>query len=203
MAKNILILFASLKEANALLFQSNIHFEKLSAEEYIYKNKNNVKVIITGIGNNSNKNISRIILANNTLIIKAGTCAVLDPNEDILIPVIPKYVSNEEETIETYSDNLPNKVLKVIKKYLSHKKLLSLNRALENPNDAKKYFKAGYAFIDMETYHMKKYFNNNIFIPILIGTDRGFANVKNDFLNNLNNASLKLKNIIEKIIRSV
>ena len=203
MNKNIIILFALKKEANSLLNQSGLKFKKLSTNEFFCTfNNYNITVNITGIGGQSLKKTDNINIKNNALIIKAGTCAILDNKIPLLTPIIPKFVGHNEEKIDVDLSLLDIKIKTKIKPMVIDKGLITLEKPLLNKIKAKEYFNNNFIAADMETFYLISKYKKTPFIPLLVGTDRGDKKSVIEFIINLSKASHILKDEIIKIINN-
>ncbi len=197
MNKNILILFALKKEANSLLNHSGLKFEGLTKNKFFCKSNNyNITLCITGIGKKAKKTFEYIDLKDACLIIKAGSCAILDENISLLTPIIPKFIGYNDQKY-TVDISLLNEKIKSI---IIDKGLITLDKPLLNKKKADEYYKNNYAACDMETFYLIEKYNGTPFIPILVGTDRGDKKSILDFLKNITKASGIIKDQIIKII---
>ena len=190
----IYIFFSSLKEANSLLFQSKFKFIK---KDNYYSYKEKIELYISGIGKNNTLNfIKNLNLENNSIIFKVGTCGILN-NIEILKPFIPSFVFHQDKKIYINKDILKN----IEDKILVHNKgLLTVLNPISSLEEKQIILEQGFSLVDMETFFIMDNFNNIPTIPILVGTDRGDCNSKIDFIKNINQASVILKDCIEKII---
>lgn len=202
MNKNIIILFALKKEANSLLNQSILKFKSYSKNEFFCEYNNyNITVLITGIGNKS-KNDPRIInLNNNNLLIKAGTCAILDDNIPILTPIIPQFVGFDKKIIKLELSFPDSKVQNRVKLLVINKGLITVKKPLLNKKKGQEYLNKNFAACDMETFYLIEKYKNIPFIPLLVGTDRGDKKSIISFIKSLSKASEILRDEIIKIIK--
>ncbi len=201
MNKNIIILFALKKEANSLLNQSGLNFKKISKNEFFSEfNNYNITVKITGVGGQSLKKTDIINTKNNTLIIKAGTCAILNDKIPLLSPIIPKFVGYNEKKIDVDLSLIDTKIKTKINLMVIDKGLITLEKPLLNKKKAKEYFNNNFTAADMETFYLIEKYKNTPFIPLLVGTDRGDKKSIIEFFKNLSKASNIIKDEIIKII---
>ncbi len=190
--EKIIIFFSFMKEAKPLLFQSSVKFKKKSIIEYNSNFKNmQIVVYITGIGKKSINTIANLNIRDSFLFIKAGTCAVIDDNLDLLKPVIPRFVDYFDKRIMI---DLDEKNSMLLSKYQILNGLVTIDHFLNNYNESKELYERNYSVVDMETFYILEKYKGCI--PILIGTDRGDVSFKIDFLNNITEASKLLKNIL-------
>ena len=205
MIKEILIIFAHIKEANAFLFQSGFTFIKKENNCFFFSNKNfQINILITGIGQKKTKKIINYYNFNNLeLIIKAGTCAVINKENSIKTPLIPKYVGYRDLILPVLFENLEDKFKAKIKKYIIDKGLITLDKPLSNKRKVIYYLKNNFDLVDMETFFIMEKFPKIPVIPILVGTDRGDMHAIIDFLKEINNASIILKNVLIDIFTSI
>lgn len=202
MNKNIIILFALKKEANSLLYQSGLKFEKLSGNEFFCKyNDYKISIYIIGIGKKAKKTYDRININKDCLIIKAGTCAILDNNIPLLTPIIPKYIGNIYQKINLDFLLLDEKLHSKIKSIIIDKGLITLDKPLINKKKADEFYNNNYAACDMEVFYLIEKYKGLPFIPILVGTDRGNKNSIILFLKNISKASEIIKDQIIRIIK--
>ena len=202
MNKTIIILFALIKEANSLLNQSILKFKLLAKNEFFCEyNSYNIIVLITGIGKKSKKSHKIINSNNNCLIIKAGTCAILDNNISLLTPIVPQFVGYDQKKINLEFSRFNLNIQKKIKPMIINKGLLTIKKPLLNKKKAKTYYKNNFAACDMETFYLLEKYKETPFIPLLVGTDRGNNTSIISFFKNLSKASEILKDQIIKIIK--
>jgi hypothetical protein len=196
MKKLFIIFFSSKKEADFLLFHSKIKFKK-NGNQYIFDNSAKIIVIITGIGRKkTQESMNNIEIENPYMIIKFGTCAVIDGEFDLLQPFIPDFIGSDEGEIKIAFNKLTEDLKKNIK--LCSKGLYTSLFPYKKNDKIENLLKKNYGFIDMESfYHVRKFRN---ILPIMIGSDRG--DIK-DFITNLKSASEKFKEIFEKIFFSI
>ncbi|MCK4798355.1 MAG: hypothetical protein KAT05_13320 [Spirochaetes bacterium] len=200
MPKTIIIFFSSIKEANALLYQSNLKFKKKNDIQYICLYKEyKIKVIITGIGKDSINNLENEF-SDIFFIIKAGTCAVIDNSLSLGIPIIPLFVGYNGINIPLVLSKLPSSIKKRINKMIIKKGLSTLDEPLSAEDKAIILLQNDYAFADMETFFIIDKFKKYPVIPILVCTDRGNKDAKKDFLKMITKASEVLKKVIINII---
>jgi hypothetical protein len=205
MKYNYTLFFSSTKEANALIYQSKIKFEK---DDFIYHGKTtndeNIQIIITGIGGKNTLNkLEKVNFDKENIFIKFGTCAVPDYNLEILKPFIPqnifysekKYLLNFEK-IKIMIKNLLSKEIQLI-----NKNLLTVDKPLINISESKNILSNGYSFVDMETFFIADKFKNELFLPVIVGTDRGDEFSKIDFFKNLPIASSIFKDLFDNFIQ--
>lgn len=201
MPTNLAIFFSSIKEADKLLFQSQIKFKKVSLDQYIGKTENfSISVYIAGIGNNFRSYINNIKISKDTLIIKVGTGAVIDNNLELLKAYIPSIIRYKNKIIKLSFLKLSKELYKKIKNLIINKKLLTVENPLVDNNESHSLFLKGNSIIDMETYHLVDKFKNHCVLPIIVGTDRGGENSKKAFFNNLRKASFEINKTIENIV---
>ncbi|HQB62123.1 MAG TPA: hypothetical protein PK899_10745, partial [Spirochaetota bacterium] len=86
---------------------------------------------------------------------------------------------------------------------LAEKKVISLEKALNNKDLRQNYAKTDGAFVDMECYYVAQNLSGAVFIPLLVGTDYGYGEVDSDFLNNLDAASKLLSESLIDIIENI
>ncbi len=203
--KEIVLIFACYKEANSLLYQSGITFKKIKPDYYIGDYKNlEIKIYICGIGYEYAASfLNHFELKDHALIIKVGTCAVIDPSIQLLSPFIPKIVSHEKESLNITEFKMFNSIGKIIESEILDKKLLTIRLPLINREKAEELFGMGYSFVDMETFYIIDKLKNNMIFPLLIGTDKGDSNAKRDFLNNITKASERLKDSLILILKKI
>jgi len=203
--KKIIIFFALPNEANNFLYRSKIKFSKISSAAYNGEYKDaSIKVFITGVGKSAVENFfsNSSFDTENSIFIKAGTCAVLDDDFDILRRYVPLFISDGEEVIAI--DKKAENYIKDQKKItLAEKKVISLEKALNNKDLRQNYAKTDGAFVDMECYYVAQNLSGAVFIPLLVGTDYGYGEVDSDFLNNLDAASKLLSESLIDIIENI
>ncbi|MBP7551853.1 MAG: hypothetical protein KA885_00365 [Spirochaetes bacterium] len=205
MKKDIIIFFALPNEANSFLNHSKIKFSKISNIAYNSPYKDiSIKVFITGVGKKAVEEFfsSSSFDSNSSIFIKAGTCAVIDDNLDILKRYVPLLISDGSEviTIDKKAENFIKERKNIA---LVGKKLISLEKALNSKDLRQRYANINGAFVDMECYYVAQNLNGAIFIPLLVGTDYGYGDVDNDFMSNLNNASKLLSESLIDVIENI
>jgi len=190
LVNKIVVFFSSLKEANSLLFQSKLKFDKESNLKYVSKNSaSNIDVYITGVGYKDTLDFFKNFeTQNDTIYFKIGVCGVIDPNEDILKVFTPSSVSYDNEEIEIEK-------IEVLEKIYLQKKLLTLREPLFDEQLSANYRSIGYSFVDMETFFVCK---KTGAYPILAATDRCNDEGKKFFFKNLHKASSLLKDFFEQ-----
>jgi len=201
--RNQIYIFFSLKrEANSLLSQSEIKFKRISNNQFQSSCKDfKINLIITGIWKKCIQAIDNLNLNDPLLIIKAGTCAVLDDRIKLGKIFIPFFVSYKDQKIEIPFSGIPDRIKNELEKLKINAGLLTQDEPLFNSAYANKLFKNGFCAIDMETFFIKQKFPGIPFIPLLVGTDRGDKKAIIDFFKNLANASKMLKEEIAKIVK--
>jgi len=193
MFHHISFLFSSLKEANALLYQSKIEFIKIN--DYFYSEKTNSTVRICGIGRKSTDFfLNNLKIDSRTLYVKLGACAVTDSDIPLLEAVIPNFVCYEKN-IEQINESLLIPQLKIL--FKKETKLLTIEEPLSSGDKADSLFRSGYDFIDMESYFLLKMIGTGNFLPIVVGSDNGQTDSRKIFFENLNKVSVKLKDIAQ------
>ncbi|MBN2545768.1 MAG: hypothetical protein JXB50_08230 [Spirochaetes bacterium] len=204
MAGEIVILCAIKKEAGELLFHSKYKFKK-EKNCYVYKSDNlSVKVYITGIGRKKVLDFAKNNNFDNVdLIIKAGTCAVLGNDTELLKPVIPSFAVYNEDTLKLNFENLPDKIKNKINDYAIYRGLATVDKPLTDKKTGEEFLKENIRLIDMETFHLLNNYKNIPFLPLLIGTDRADKYTLLDFLRNLNKASKILREEIADILDKI
>ncbi|HOF01437.1 MAG TPA: hypothetical protein PK385_04920 [Spirochaetota bacterium] len=203
--KKIIIFFALPNEANSFLYRSKIKFSKISSVVYNSEYKDvSIKVFITGVGKRAVENFfsNSSFDTENSIFIKAGTCAVLDDDLDILRRYVPLFISDGDEVI-TIDKKAENYIKDQKKITLAEKKVISLEKALNNKDLRQNYAKTDGAFADMECYYVARNLNGAVFIPLLVGTDYGYGEVYSDFLSNLDAASKLLSESLIDIIENI
>lgn len=205
MIKYINIFFALPNEANCFLYRSKIKFTKISSNVYNTGYKDlSIKVFITGVGEKAVENFfsNSNFDSENSIFIKAGTCAVIDDDLDILKSYVPILISDGAEviTIDKKAENFIKEFKKVT---IVEKKVISLEKALKNKDLRQDYANQNGAFVDMESFFIAQRLDCAIFIPLLVGTDYGYGEVDNDFLSNLNDASKLLSQSLIEIIENI
>lgn len=205
MIKYINIFFALPKEANCFLYRSKIKFTKISSNVFDTEYKDlSIKVFITGVGKKAvEKYFSNSSFdTDNSIFIKAGTCAVIDEDLDILKSYVPTLISDGVEviTIDKRAENFIKELKKVT---IVEKKVISLEKALKNKDLRQDYANQNGAFVDMESFYVAQRLDGAIFIPLIVGTDFGYGEVDNDFLSNLNDASKLLSVSLFDIIENI
>jgi len=203
--KEIVLIFASYKEVNSLLYQSSIIFKKIKPDYYIGNYKNlQIKVYICGIGYDYvNSFLNNFEVVEDALIIKVGTCAVIDPSIDILLDFVPKIVSFKTKSINITNLEKFDLINEIIKEKIIDKKLFTIKFPLINKEKSEEFLNIGYSFVDMETFYFIEKFKNSTIFPLIIGTDRGDGNAKRDFLNNISKASNKLKDSLMLMFKKI
>lgn len=205
MIKDVILIFASYKEMNSLLYQSSLVFKKLKPDYYISTYKNlTVKVYISGIGYEyCQQFLNYLKPSQNSLIIKLGTVAIIDPAIDLLSSFIPQIICFEDKSIDITKIEKFSIISDIVKDKIVNKKLLTTKFSLINREKAEELLNIGYSFVDMETFYIIDSFKKYPLFPLLIGTDRGDSNAKRDFLNNISIASQKLRESMELILRLI
>jgi hypothetical protein len=122
---------------------------------------------------------------------------------EILKPFIPQNISYTDkkyllnfEKIQIMIKNLKSKKIQII-----NKNLLTVDKPLINISESKNILSNGYSFVDMETYFIADKFKNELFMPIIVGTDRGDEFSKIDFFKNLPIASSTFKDLFDEFIQ--
>jgi nucleoside phosphorylase len=207
MSKKIILIFAYHKEANSVLYQANINFNKTASDRYIasYRGKE-VVLIISGIGKKAKKVNADMFddyVSNIDLIIKAGTCAVIDHDSELLNPLIPSRLSYKNEFCSIDFSKINKNLSKIINKYKSDKILVTVDNILSSGEKADLLYDSGCSFADMETYFLYDNLKNYPFLPILIGTDRGDFKAKSDFFKTIKKAGELLKNVILEVLNEM
>jgi len=203
MKQRVLILFALIKEADSFLNHSGLKFIKKAKNHFILENNDYVDVIITGMGK---KNIVKINYEDEKdlmLVIKAGTCGVLDDSiglKKILIPKIIRY--NDRECKQDFM-KLPMKLKKIIDPFIINKKILTVDKPLMSKKKSDELYKEGISLVEMELFFITEKLNNTTILPVLIGTDKGDKYAIVDFIKNLQNASNLLSDFLVKLIREL
>jgi len=157
-------------------------------------------LLISGIGKKSLKSITKINLHNYYLVIKAGTCAVIDKAINLLSPIIPDTILYCGEIIKMDYTRIPQRLHLIIKDKIKSIKIMTVDKPLKDEKTCSIYFEKQISLVEMEMYHIAKYFKDIIFIPLVVGTD--FANkfALKDFFYNINEASEILKDELIRII---
>jgi len=195
----IAIIFAYIKEANPFIFQSKFKFKKESSSLFSYIDANNsIDVFISGIGQKTFSFINKTDLSEYDLIIKAGTCAVIDPALSVLTTYIPNFIGNETDKISINTKRVD--FLNKIDNLLLDKGLLTLDKPLFNEELHNDYLTKGFSFVDMESFYIIKKYPDKTF-SLIAGTDTGSSSGKKDFFSNLNKASDILKNSLTNLIK--
>jgi len=171
----IIIFSASIKEVNAILYQTNIKFIKNgNLFSAIYKSID-IQIYITGIGIDTiiffhNFHIKNSENDSKNFYFKFGTCGVIS-NIPLLNIVSPNLIHYED------------KCIKLNNSYSTNNSLMTVTKKLNSVFNF-----SGIDLIDMETFFVVEKIKN--VIPILVTTD--YDN-KNEFINNLTKASSILK----------
>jgi hypothetical protein len=209
-AKTIFLFFAMIKEADAILHQSIFKFTKVTEANYkaIYNNTC-INLILTGIGK---KNIDTLIRQNlfplgevnpiDTLLIKAGTCAVINPEIELSKIIIPLLVCYQNKEIKLNLTETVKPFNHIIEKSFFSSRLITLDHPLISTEKSKTLLNQGYSFVDMETFFILNQFPNLPLIPLLVGTDRGNKSAKINFLKKLSAASQLLKEKLTELIKN-
>ncbi len=147
---NYLIFFAHKKEANALLFQSPLKFKQNSINIYSTQLEDKIiSVIICGIGKKRlYACLKNIKLHREDIIIKAGTCALVDSSLKIKHAYYPSFVSDGEKKINL--DKIDDFTL-IDKGLLTVDGVFTAGSRTIIPVD-------NVAFIDMEAFYLMDYF---------------------------------------------
>jgi hypothetical protein len=181
---NIVLIFASKKEAGSLLYQSAFKFIKTDNYFISRETGNNICVFICGIGQKKvNIFLENTVFPETSFFYKPGTCAVLNENISTLKPIIPGLLCFEKNQITVDEKNIPPKLRVFYDKNLRLK--TSITPVLNSEKT--------YDLADMETYFLAEKIK---VIPLLVGTDRGNFEAEKDFIENLNKASIILKDTI-------
>ena len=135
------------------------------------------------------------------MIIKAGTCAVLDDNIPLLKPIIPQFVGFDKKIINLDLSYADKKIHNKIRPIFINKGLITVTKPLLNQKKGEEYLNYNFALCDMETFYLIEKYKNIPFIPLLVGTDRGNKKSIITFIKNLSKASEILKDQIIKIIK--
>jgi hypothetical protein len=197
MSKNLIFFFASIKEANSLLFQSVFKFVKVD-DYFLYEQKNvKIFIYITGVGKENVYNFCETHKHfDNALFFKPGTCALLNKNISLLEAFIPEYTCFDSFSKQTDFENIPKR-LKII--FRKDTKLSTSETPVLDKEKAIALFKKSYDAVDMESFFVIEKTGCKV-IPILVGTDYGDNEGKSLFFKNISKASEILKQTIEKTI---
>jgi len=191
-------------EIGALLFHSKYKFKKENSCYICIINDTRIRVFITGIGRDSTLKFAEKNCFNNaSLIIKAGTCAVLGNETELLRSLIPSFVSHNDETLKLDLGNLPCYIKSKINCLTIAKGLITVDKPLTDPKKGKEYLNKNISLVDMETFHLLKKYQDFPFVPLLIGTDWADKFTLMDFLKNLKKASEILKDALLDIIDNI
>ena len=201
---DIIILFASKMEADWLINHSPFKFEKMENKYFISRNnEKTLKIWIVGIGK---KSVLRWVSRHaslpevESLIIKAGACGLPDESIPLMTAFVPQWVGYENKRMELNIKNIPPYLSSLVPSLTKHKGLLTVDRPLTDPDKGKQLIKAGFGAVDMESWFLMEHFRENIFIPLIIGTDRGNQQAKEDFFTQIREASVILgKKLIQLI----
>jgi len=204
MIKEIIILFAIKNEADSLLNHSEIKFKKEKGFHSGVHNGYLIKVYIIGIGkSNVVKWLNAFkIIENECLLIKAGTCAVLNDDIELLQAIVPSYLGYNDSKIDIDFDKIPDAMVKKIKKYIHKDGLVTVDTPLTDRAEADKLLKKNYHFADMETYFVPEKLTGYPFLAVAVGSDRGDKNSTSEFYANLPKVSECLKNTLIEIIKA-
>jgi len=187
----IVIFSASIKEVNAILYQTNIKFIKngnIFSTNYksIY-----IQIYITGIGANTVDFFNHFNIGFNInnednseiLYFKFGTCGVINGNIPLLNIVSPNIIY--------YEDNF----IKLNNIYSTNNSLITINKKSDFALD---YNFATFDLIDMEMFFVVEKIKN--VIPILITTD---YNNEKEFFCNLIKATSILKDFFIDLLNGM
>ncbi|HOJ64763.1 MAG TPA: hypothetical protein PLE45_10120 [Spirochaetota bacterium] len=201
----VFLIFSSYKEANSFIYQSGIDLEKIRPDYFTGKYKDlNIKLYISGIGEEYTEIfLNKFNLEEESIIVKAGTAAIIDPDMDILNSFVPQIVCFEDKMIDLKATKNFTFLQDLINDKIINKRLLTTKLPLINKEKAMEFFDRGYSFIDMETFYFIDRLKENFILPLLVGTDRGDCNAKKDFLKNISKASEILKDSIMLLLKKI
>lgn len=202
MAKKISLFFASLKEANALLFQSPLKFQKKHRNHYFLDSHNyHLDLYVTGIGKKMNLSFPKNLVHDSYLILKVGTCAVIDKNLPLGVPIIPLFAGNMTHNMDVSLKRIDDeRIVRFLTTLQIDTGLLTLDHPLINDENNEHYRENNYTLVDMECFRLMQAFEGATIIPLLVGTDTGNKNAKKDFFKNLNTASHMLKTAVVDLL---
>jgi len=181
----IIIFSASIKEVNAILYQTNIKFIKNGNLFSASYKSIVINIYITGIGADTIGFFHNFHIKNNendskNLYFKFGTCGVIS-NIPLLSIVSPNIIY--------YEDNL----IKLNNSYSTNNSLITVTKKLDS---AVSFGFSNFDLIDMEMFFVAEKIKN--VIPILVTTD---YNNEKEFFNNLTKASLILKDFFIDLLK--
>lgn len=193
------ILFALKVEANSLLHHSSLRFEMVTKRRFEAEyNNTKINIIISGVGREQTINtLTQLCPGVDSLIIKAGSCALLSNELQLFQGYLPPFVTDGKGLIAlspqvnggTVS---PNSGVFTVEKPLT-------DAALHAP-----LLEQGAAFVEMELYYIMEHFREHPRkMALLVGSDRGDGAAFADFKANIKRVSDVLRDELMQILKAV
>lgn len=194
--QEIKILFALKAEANSLINHSPLRFSKVNKRRFeaIYKEKK-ITLIISGVGREqTERTLTSLSPTSESLIIKAGSCALLPPELELFTPYLPSFVTDGSRQIELSPPEMGGFAA-------TPQGAFTVTKPLTDSNLHPVILAKEAAFVEMELFYIMNHFRDHHHkLALLCGTDRGDGSAFKDFFTNIKRVSESLKDALLKLI---